>query len=79
MLFRSPPDVIVMGSPTVLIDFLMAARMGDPTAHGGTIILGEPTVMIGESGGGGAGGAGAAGAALAAAAKSGSPFCEICS
>jgi uncharacterized Zn-binding protein involved in type VI secretion len=74
-----PPDVIVMGSPTVLIDFLMAARMGDPTAHGGTIILGEPTVMIGESGGGGAGGAGAAGAALAAAAKSGSPFCEICS
>ena len=74
-----PPDVIVMGSPTVLIDFLMAARMGDPTAHGGTIILGEPTVMIGESGGGGAGGAGAAGAALTAAAKSGSPFCEICS
>lgn len=74
-----PPDVIVMGSPTVLIDFLPAARMGDPTAHGGTIILGEPTVMIGESGSGGAGGAGAAGAALTAAAKSGSPFCEICS
>ena len=24
-----------------------AARMGDPTAHGGTIILGLPTVLIG--------------------------------
>ena len=45
-----PPDVILMGSPTVLIEFLMAARMGDPTAHGGVIILGEPTVEIGEAG-----------------------------
>jgi uncharacterized Zn-binding protein involved in type VI secretion len=36
-----------MGSPTVLIGNLMAARMGDPTAHGGVIILGCPTVMIG--------------------------------
>src|SRR6202000_1302240 len=69
-----PPDIIVRGSPTVFIDFLMAARMGDPTAHGGTIILGEPTVMIGESGAGGAGGGGAQGAAMSAAAKSGSPF-----
>jgi hypothetical protein len=74
-----PPDVIAMGSPTVLIDFLMAARMGDPTAHGGVIILGEPTVMIGEAGAGGAAGGGAQGAALTAAAKSGTPFCEICS
>ena len=24
-----------------------AARMGDPTAHGGTIVLGFPTVLIG--------------------------------
>jgi len=45
-----PPDMIMMGSPTVLIEFLMAARMGDPTVHGGVIILGEPTVMIGEAG-----------------------------
>ncbi|WP_082662110.1 PAAR domain-containing protein [Terracidiphilus gabretensis] len=74
-----PPDVIIMGSPTVFINFLMAARMGDPTAHGGVIVLGEPTVMIGEAGGGGAGAGGAAGAAMTAAAKSGSPFCEICS
>ena len=35
------------GSPTVLIGNLMAARMGDPTAHGGTIVLGLPTVLIG--------------------------------
>jgi hypothetical protein len=45
-----PPDVIVMGSPTVLIGGLMAARLGDPTAHGGVIVLGCPTVMIGEVG-----------------------------
>jgi hypothetical protein len=57
----------------------MAARMGDPTMHGGVIILGEPTVMIGEAGAGGAAGGGAQGAAMAAAAKNASPFCEICS
>ena len=51
-----PPDMIMMGSPTVLIEFLMAARMGDPTAHGGVIVLGEPTVMIGEAGMGSPGG-----------------------
>ena len=45
-----PPDVIVMGSMGVMINFLPAARMGDPTAHGGVIVLGEPTVMIGEVG-----------------------------
>jgi uncharacterized Zn-binding protein involved in type VI secretion len=42
-----PPDMIVMGSTTVMINFLPAARMGDPTVHGGTIVLGEPTVIIG--------------------------------
>jgi uncharacterized Zn-binding protein involved in type VI secretion len=42
-----PPDVIVLGSFTVLIGGLPAARMGDMTAHGGTIILGAPTVLIG--------------------------------
>src|SRR5579862_4789529 len=47
-----PPDTIAMGSPTVLINNLMAARMGDPTIHGGVIVMGEPTVMIGEVGAG---------------------------
>jgi len=42
-----PPDVIAMGSTTVLIGGKPAARMGDPTAHGGVIVLGLPTVMIG--------------------------------
>ncbi|MVT08321.1 PAAR domain-containing protein [Chitinophaga tropicalis] len=42
-----PPDVIVKGSATVLIGGKPAARMGDLTAHGGNIILGAPTVMIG--------------------------------
>lgn len=42
-----PPDVIVKGSATVLIGGKPAARMGDTTAHGGTIVLGLPTVMIG--------------------------------
>jgi hypothetical protein len=46
-----PPDVILMGSPTVLIGNLMAARIGDPTAHGGVIMLGCFTVIIGEAGG----------------------------
>ncbi len=45
-----PPDVIIMGSPTVLIGNLMAARIGDPTAHGGVIVLGCFTVIIGEAG-----------------------------
>jgi uncharacterized Zn-binding protein involved in type VI secretion len=42
-----PPDAIVKGSATVLIGGKPAARMGDTTAHGGTIVLGAPTVMIG--------------------------------
>ncbi len=42
-----PPDSIIKGSSTVMIGGMPAARMGDSTAHGGTIMLGEPTVMIG--------------------------------
>lgn len=42
-----PPDSIIMGSTTVLISKLPAARMGDNTAHGGVIVLGCPTVLIG--------------------------------
>jgi len=42
-----PPDVIVLGSFTVLVGSLPAARMLDTTAHGGKIILGLPTVLIG--------------------------------
>jgi len=42
-----PPDVIALGSFTVLIGGQPAARMGDMTAHGGSIVLGQPTVLIG--------------------------------
>ncbi|MEM6721437.1 MAG: PAAR domain-containing protein [Bacteroidota bacterium] len=42
-----PPDSIIAGSGTVLIEGMPAARMGDSTAHGGSIVLGEPTVLIG--------------------------------
>lgn len=42
-----PPDAIAMGSVTVLIGGMPAARLGDPTAHGGSLVLGLPTVLIG--------------------------------
>ena len=42
-----PPDIIALGSFTVLVAGMPAARMGDLTAHGGTIVLGAPTVLIG--------------------------------
>ncbi len=42
-----PPDSIIKGSATVMIGGKPAARMGDSTAHGGTIVLGCPTVLIG--------------------------------
>ncbi len=46
-LCTGPPDTIAMGSTTVLIGGMPAARMGDTTAHGGTIVIGAPTVLIG--------------------------------
>jgi uncharacterized Zn-binding protein involved in type VI secretion len=42
-----PPDAIVKGSTNVMIGGVPAARMGDQTAHGGTIMLGALNVMIG--------------------------------
>jgi uncharacterized Zn-binding protein involved in type VI secretion len=42
-----PPDTGAKGSMTVLIGGKPALRMGDTTAHGGAIILGCPTVIIG--------------------------------
>ena len=42
-----PPDVIAKGSSSVLISSMPAARMGDNTGHGGVIVLGAPTVMVG--------------------------------
>lgn len=42
-----PPDTIVGGSSTVMIGGRPAARMGDQTAHGGVIVAGSLTVLIG--------------------------------
>jgi uncharacterized Zn-binding protein involved in type VI secretion len=42
-----PPDVIAMGAPTVLIAGSPAARVGDMTAHGGSIVVGCFTVLVG--------------------------------
>lgn len=42
-----PPDTIIMGSTTVMIGGKPAARQGDPTAHGGSVTIGLPTVLIG--------------------------------
>jgi uncharacterized Zn-binding protein involved in type VI secretion len=42
-----PPDSIVVGSTTVIIGGRPAARQGDLTAHGGVIVGGFPTVIIG--------------------------------
>lgn len=42
-----PPDVIAMGSFTVLTMNMPQARIGDTTAHGGSIVVGMPTVLVG--------------------------------
>ena len=43
-----PPDSLVKGSSSVLIAGKPAVRMGDSTAHGGSVILGCATVLIGD-------------------------------
>lgn len=63
-----PPDTIVLGSFTCLIEGKPAARMGDQCAHGGRIVMGFPTVQIGNSGGAGSPQGRAMSAARAAAA-----------
>lgn len=68
------PDAISGGSATVLIGNRPAARMGDPTAHGGTIVQGLSTVLIGDRGTAAAG----PGDVFRAAAGSGRSFCELC-
>jgi len=61
-----PPDTIAAGEPTVVIGNMMAARLGDQTAHGGVIVLGCPTVIIGSS------------AQAQTLAGSKAPFCKEC-
>jgi uncharacterized Zn-binding protein involved in type VI secretion len=62
-----PPDKISAGESSVLIGNKPAARLGDSMEHGGSIVLGCPTVIIGSS---------AQGVALSA--GTGGAFCEVC-
>lgn len=88
-----PPDTIVQGSYSVLIGGRPAARMGDMTAHGGVIVAGCMTVLIGDTGLGLAdlslpamrsvlnsvnSSRFAQMVALAKAAQNGSAFCDVC-
>lgn len=41
-----PPDTIVLGSFKVLANNKPLARMGDMTAHGGSIVVGCFTVLV---------------------------------
>ena len=59
------PDVVAQGENTVLIGSSPAARLGDPTVHGGKIVVGCPTVLIGSQ-------------AQVATLKTDKPFCEEC-
>lgn len=56
-----PIDMIAKGSAGVFVGGLPAARIGDPTVHGGVIVVGLPTVIIGEVGSGPGGGGGIGG------------------
>jgi uncharacterized Zn-binding protein involved in type VI secretion len=42
-----PPDQIAVGSATVLAGDRPLARVGDTTAHGGQVVSGCPTVLVG--------------------------------
>jgi len=42
------PASIVKGSMTVIVGGKPAARIGDTTSHGGVIVTGCPTVIIGD-------------------------------
>lgn len=57
-----PPDAILTGAFTVVVQGSPAARLGDSTVHGGKIVVGLPTVLIGMAAGQGGGGGGAGGA-----------------
>jgi uncharacterized Zn-binding protein involved in type VI secretion len=60
-----PPDAISAGEPTVVIGNKDSARIGDPTQHGGRVVQGCPTVIIGSS-------------PQAETLKTDEPFCEEC-
>jgi uncharacterized Zn-binding protein involved in type VI secretion len=60
-----PADAVSQGDATVLIGFKHAARLGDPTTHGGVLVAGCPSVIIGSS-------------TQSEALKTDQPFCAEC-
>lgn len=58
-------DSIASGESSVIIGGKPAARLGDPMSHGGKIVAGCPTVIIGSS-------------PQAETLKTDKPFCEEC-
>ncbi len=60
-----PPDKISAGEPTVVIGNKDSARIGDPTDHGGRVVQGCMTVIIGSS-------------PQAETLRTNEPFCEEC-
>jgi uncharacterized Zn-binding protein involved in type VI secretion len=60
-----PPDTISQGEPSVVIGNQDSARYGDPTVHGGKLVAGCPSVIIGSSN-------------QAETLKTDKPFCEEC-
>lgn len=60
-----PLDAVARGEPTVVIGDQDAARLGDPTEHGGRIMKGCPTVIIGSNN-------------QTEALRTDKPFCEEC-
>lgn len=62
-------DSISQGESTVIVGNKPAARLGDPTSHGGVLVAGCPTVIIGSS---------TQAFTIVVAAQSGVPFCEEC-
>lgn len=80
------PNALVSGSMTVLIGKSPASRITESLAHGGKVVSGFPTVLIGDKGGGPVppahgpvGGMSRQAAALLAAQASNAPLCEVCS
>lgn len=71
-----PTDSISTGQISILIGNRPAAARFDQTVHGGMIVQGESTVLLGDSS---AGAGGATGATMRAARNEARPLCEVCS
>lgn len=44
---KESPDIITGGTPLLTVNGIQVALVGSPTAHGGKVIEGDPTLTIG--------------------------------